>query len=345
MCNSFYIEPQDFQMHSLSELASLLGESVTENAVTQEMRLAAVRWALRSQSAHAAYTMTVYGTWGNESCEYDLPCCGANVIGVQYRGEDCSDCYTDMDFRIDHGKLRVDAPCNTSYRLTMAVRNQVTNDQRTIRTAKLSDDGCEYEIYLDGAASIPSHGIVRICGEAWVYRCKSHITWEEDGVLEEEYTWGIDSEVGMLSTDVAPVPVMADHGDARPSGKHTVLYAQRLVNCGSIQLSDLLTELPGVLVEFPVIVADGTQVNGLIAAAAMQLYRLLINGCSTDRDLNRYTAMQKHWSEETIRLQQQRTRSVRARVVTKNEFKSKLPPSNRRSATGPWPFRRVNCCW
>lgn len=345
MCNNFYVEPNDFEMHSVTELAALLSQTVTESAATQSQRIAAIQWALRSQSSYGAYNLTVYGTWTDTSCEYDLPCCGANIVSVQYRASDCADCYTDIDFSVRHGKLRVLVPCHTSYRMAMQARNQFTDEQRTINMAKLSSDGCEYEIYLEGQPDIPSYGIVRICGEAWVYRCKRGFSWQEQGVGIGEYTWGIDSEVGMLSTDTIPLPDMSDHGWLQPKGKHTVLYAQRLGNCGTLKIADVLTELPGVLVEFPVILSDGTQVNRIIATAAAHLYRLLINGCTSPNDLSRYTGMQKHWAEEAIRMQQHATRSVRTRLVRNNGFKSELPPRDRRPTSRAWPYRRVNCCW
>lgn len=286
----YVVEPSNFRMVSVAELVTELRELVPEPAFKEAMAQRAIRSSLNEEDHRPVLALTFAQDFDDDVCDYAAPCSGLRVLGVTVRGpSDCDDCYRPAWFAVSGNRLTLTAAVRGSGRITVALPNRFVPDQRTVAMARETNVTGLWAIYLEGQPELPGSGIVRLCGEPWVYAYKSGVTFASAETVSSDT--GLDSEEGLESS-----------GLPMPDGVHTVLYAQRLANCGRLPEFELADKLPGATVEWPILYRDGTHREYLLAMAQAKAYAYLINSGRSDRDVQRFATLQKHWEDQSSRL-------------------------------------------
>lgn len=334
--NPYNIEPANFRMVTPAEMVADLMERINEGALTERIALNAVRAAINEEDHRPALALRVERTFDDTTCDYVAPCGGARIVSVEVKGEgNCyeGDCYSPIWWSQERNTISLQAAMNATARITMVLPNRFITDQQTITLAV--DEGGVTELYIQGQPDIPPSGIVRICGEAWVYAYKVGVKWASVGVLSTD---GHSSAAGISST-----------GATRPDGNHTILYAHRVDNCGRLPDSQLAYTLPGATVEFPLILQAGIQYEHLLELAMSKVYWMLMSSCRSDRDMNRFATLQKFHEDTATKLMLRLPKLAAARPRNargKDErFRSSFSLRSGRSALDHGRLSRVGRFW
>ena len=318
---SVYHIEQNLNFKTFDQLVTELSELVSERNASSAQLQQAMRRAISETENYTAWSVTYSVSIDSSLCLQAMPCCGIRNFRYQSRISNChgQGCYRDTNAWLEHGQLRIPPSAVGDGLLTVYGFNEVTATQETITNADVVGD--EYWIYLKGQPEIPPFGFIQICGETFFYRCKSGYEWTQiDGVTEDEYTWMIDSEVGVSSEPDVPYPDFTGLGKYRPRGAHTVLYAVPVDNCGRIQQVNPELTFPGTDVVFPVVYSAQAYTNLLISTAASSLYLSMINSCSSAKDTERYKSMREFYQQDQQRLIAKVPRTKKPRIVTRNDF-------------------------
>jgi len=301
---SYLVEPADFRMITVEQLISDLMERVTEPVFKEDMARRAIKSAIMEEDHRPAVALSFVQEFTEDVCDYPSPCSGLRVLGVEGMYGECEDCYSDISYTVHHNRILLPYAFDGTGRITVAVPNRYTENQETVALA-IEVDGLTH-LYISGQPEIPGSGIVQICGDPWVYAYKGGVSFVSATVNSAT---SIDSEDGYASI-----------GSPLPDGKHTILYAQRLSNCGRLPESEIAFQMTGAKVSWPIIYRDGTHREYLLHLAMSKAYALLINSSRSDKDVQRFSVLQKHWQDEAARifLKMPRLRNARARKQTVN---------------------------
>ena len=312
----YAIEPADFRMITASELVAELQALICEPSLKQKYAETAVKSAISEDDHRPAVALTFSQAFDKDDCDYPAPCSGARVVSVEARG-DCAtdeDCYVPIWFRQIRNRIRVNYTFDGTGRITSIIPNRFITNKLTIALAVETSTEGLWQIYIEGQPEIPGSGIVRICGDPWVYAYKAGTTFASatidstdtfdsaDGLpppaeTEDEFEVTVLGETG--TTTVAE----PSYGAPAPSGKHTCLYAQRISNCGRLADSELVTQMAGAVVEWPLIFTSGAYKEFLLALAISKAFTYLINSTRSDKDVQRFATLQDHWEKQAARLQ------------------------------------------
>lgn len=287
---SYLVEPQGFRMVTPQELGAEVREIITEPALKEAMIARALRASINEEDHKAVVFLTFTQTLDEDDCDYPAPCSGLPVVGVTVRGPtDCADCYTPAAYTTSRNRLRLVGSLTGTGRITVGVPNRYVPDQRTVAFAAETETSGLWAIYIEGQPELPGSAIIRIHGDPWVYAYKAGVTFGNGATINS--ATGLDSETGTT-------------GAVLPDGVHTVLYAQRIANCGRLPESEVEQRLPGSVVEWPLLYRDGTHREYLLALAQAKCFAYLVNSSRSDRDVNRFQVLQQHWQTEALRLLQ-----------------------------------------
>lgn len=334
----YTLMPADIRMMTPAELMTEVQALVTEPALKSAMTSRAVLSSINEEDHRQIATITYDTTFDKDECDYAAPCSGARIIAVEAkRSCPTDDCYTSLWFEVIRNRIRLAYSFDGDGRITMSIGNRYIPDQHTIALAVETDTEGLWQLYIEGQPEIPGSGVVRICGDPWVYAYKAGVAFSSSLIDSADL---FDSSVGLpLATETEDDPlevvVINDAGETitaeptfgapMPDGNHTVLYAQRIANCGRLADSNVVTELAGAVVEWPLLYVNGVHKEYLIAMAVSKCYAYLINSSRSDRDVQRFATLQKHWQDEAQRLSFKLPKSVvaaaRPRRV-RDEFRS-----------------------
>lgn len=336
---TYIVEPADFRMVTPAELVAEVRELVVEPALKQSMAERAVKSVITEEDHRSTVLITYETTLSNDDCDYPAPCSGARVVAVEVQDDGCTDtstdaCYIPVWFKQERNRIHLAYGVDANAKITMTFGNRYTPDQHTIALAAETDTAGLWQLYIEGQPDIYGSGIIRICGDPWVYAYKCGVAFSSSLVDSED---SIDSSTGY-----------ADIGKPMPDGYHTVLYAQRIANCGRLAESTIAEQIAGAVVEWPLIYRNGTHKEYLVALAIAKAYTYLINSSRSDRDVTRFATLQKHWQDEAGRLllklpKLQAAQAKRQRAY--DSFRSSFALRARRSSADDGRFARIRGLW
>lgn len=332
---SYLVEPSSFRMITAAELVAELRELVAEPALKETMAQRAVRAALNEEDHKPVVLLTFTQTFTDDACDYPAPCSGLDVVAIDVRyDDDCDDCYSRTDYTVARNRIHLPLPLDGYGRITVALPNRFVSDQHTIAMAAETETTGLWAIYIEGQPELPGSGIIRVCGDAWVYAYKSGVTF---ATAQRSSATPFDSDDGVDGL-----------GRPLPDGNHTVLYAQRIANCGRLADKDIADLLPGSVIEWPILYHNGTHKEYLLAMAVAKTYTYLINSSRSDRDVSRFATLQQHWQTETQRLMSKLPKLAAAKVRrTRNPdaFNSTFSLRSGWARTFDGRFTRVRSLW
>ena len=363
----YMLEPYDIRMMKPDELLAEVRAIVTEPVLTETMAQRALLSSIREDDHRQIATITYDTTFDCNECEYDAPCSGMRIVSVGAKcacppGTLTETCFTDVWFEMPHNNaIRLACPIDGDGRITMSIGNRYIPAQCTAALTLPSTTG-SWSIYLEGQPEIPGSGVIRICGDPWVYTRKAGVTFSATMIDSSDM---FDSEVGLpVATEEASetyeiviigetgeavsTTVSVTYGQPAPTGNHTALYAQRLANCSRLADSDISEKLEGVVVEWPLLYVNGVHKEYLVAMAISKCYTYMINSSRSDKDVNRFATLQKHWQDEAARLSFKLPKSAVAATKIKrvrDDFRSTFPLRSRRSPINDGRLTGVRRIW
>lgn len=340
----YMVQPSDLRMITPAELMAEVQAIVTEPALKSAMTTRAVLSSINEEDHRQLVTITYDTTFNADDCEYPAPCSGMRVLAVEAkRSCPTDDCYAPVWFETIRNTIRLAYSFDGDGRITMSIGNRYVPDQYTIALAVETDTDGLWQLYIEGQPEIPGSGIIRICGDPWVYAYKAGVAFSSNLIDSADL---FDSSVGLpLATETEEDPTF---GAPLPDGNHTVLYAQRIANCGRLADSNIVTEMVGAKVEYPILYVNGVHKEYLIALAVSKCYTYLINSSRSDRDVQRFATLQKHWQDEAQRLAFKLPKSVVAAPKmrrARDEFRSSFALRSRRVAPDAWGLTGVRRVW
>lgn len=320
---------------TLSEIKSRLQDLVKERAAKSADYDEAIQMAVDQieEIATFAYTddnVTINGT----SCAIALPC--AAILSYElYVRQGCPDCYEFMPSRLEFNQIHVDIPMAATGKLLVYGSNQYVEDQHTVATPVYDSTTGTWAIYLDGQPEIQPFGFIKIGPDVYLYYCKDGQQWQADaGIVPSDYMYTDEDYADTLPEESHGDPDFSEVADFRPTGVHTVLNVVVDVRKGRSDEIDPLKVLSGTLVSFPLCFDTRNHVNLLLYSAAAHLYVRLISSCSSQKDIERYTAMNDYY-EKKATTQRANVRKVRRKKTVRrdaNHFRTTSPLSARWSA-------------
>lgn len=313
------VEPYDYRLVTPAELLADLRALVSEPALKTAHAEMAIRSAIAEEDHRPTVALTYDITFDEDACDYTAPCSGGRVVSVTARGTDClgtgDACYIPIWYKQAQNRIHLAYSFTGAGRITTVFGNRYIADQHTIALATETATEGLWALYIEGQPDLPGSGIVRICGDPWVYACKAGVSFSSNLIDSAE---SFSSVTGLpLATEAEGFEVVvindeeettvssttSGFGAPMPDGKHTVLYAQRISHNGRLPESDLVTELAGAVVEWPLVFGSGVHREYVLASAIARAYIYLINSSRSDRDVSRFATLQDQWSREALKLQ------------------------------------------
>ena len=357
----YMVEPSDFRMITATELVEELKALICEPALKQAHAEIATRSAIQEDDHRPAVALTFGQVFDKDNCDYPAPCSGARVISVEARGNcvNGDDCYTPIWFRQIRNRIRTNYSFDGTGRITSVFGNRFITDKLTIALAVETDTEGLWQIYIEGQPEIPGSGIIRICGDPWVYAYKSGTTFasatidstdtfDSAGGLPPPEETEDEFEVVVLGETGTTTVSEPSYGAPAPSGKHTILYAQRISNCGRLAESDLIERMAGAVVEWPLIFTSGAYKEYLLSLAISKAYTYLINSTRSDRDVQRFATLQDHWEKQAARLQSKIPKfapGAARRQLLNDPFRGTFSLRTGRTELNDGRFTRVSSLW
>ena len=356
----YMIEPSDFRMITATELVEELKSLICEPSLKQSYIETAIKSAINEDDHRPAIALTFGQTFTKEECDYPAPCSGARVIAVEAIG-DCptNDCYIPIWFQQKRNRIRVNYTFDGTGRITSIIPNRFITNKLTIALAVETSTEGLWQIYIEGQPEIPGSGIIRICGDPWVYAYKTGTTFASATIDSTDTFSSADGlpppaetedefEVVILGEQGTTTVVEPSYGAPAPSGKHTCLYAQRISNCGRLADSELVTEMAGAVVEWPLIFNSGAYKEYLLALAISKAFTYLINSTRSDKDVQRFATLQDHWEKQAARLHGKIPKfmpGTSRRQFLHDPFRSSFSLRSRPSSTYDGGLARIGSLW
>lgn len=313
------------QFITIPELITRLKAMVKERAAEDDDYAEAVRFAVEEASDISAYAYCDGEVeFDGTGCGVTMPCCGIEKFEL-YGPIGCADCWELIPAEVRCGKIITAMPTLMTGKLLIYGSNAYTDPAYTAANTSYDSVNDEWTLYLEGQPDIPVFGFAKICDDIYFYYCKSGTTFTQpNGIYPQDWMYTDEDCEGPLPEESHGDPDFSEVGGWVPTGTHSALTLRKNIVCGKTDEVDMASILPGTEVVFPLAFHSSAHMNMVLYGAAENLYFRLVSSCSTARDIDRYTAMNKYYADRRERAIMQMPKIYRGKIRSRhaNDFRS-----------------------